>query len=644
MESSMFDSSMDSVITSPVSQQMVISPTMARFPPIKSAPDASNRQVAAGNVAVVYSSDAKKSFDELFDFEKCKKERPMRLRNFPGTFFDQTSASSSNSQSRDSLDSAHFNSPKRTSVAPDGSSAHLSLKRNQLKAKQVDPLATFESKTRSLPCSFSPSKFDPASLNAKSKVQLESFSQLQRGLQNGTNRLKSTDPSSTHTLTDVPSAVVSVSAVSGETATTTFTDNSARTFFPAMYPTSALHSLRAGQLLPGQVSPSQKVNGPSIGGGPLDQMTATLQYGQPPVSLLSMSLPDQSKEETFLHGLQQLESERAYMRKRQMELLQAKLIGPSMNRSAVVANQQQQSPAGLFAAQPGYELASQQHSLSRQVMMGKPQSRQESIDSGLDLLCCSSSAESTNRVSPELFLQFGNGTLVAASQLVADMQQQQQPYGSEPFGPTVNHKLNLTSPTMTNTATSSGLFVHNAAVGTASTTNLSSRHVDCVVPVTSSDLSLDGNFTRVKLSMVPGHQLNSNVSNSEAGNGNYLCTYSANNNSGSAIDDYLDSMSVCSSPSVHEGILNQENAMEQQQTSQQHQPNGQMLMAGNNSLSLNPMAAGSLFDTDSFISGLLSGAEVDMFDFNGNFSLSGHGVTGTVDSGCDLQAGFSYNL
>ena len=109
---------------------------------------------------------------------------------------------------------------------------------------------------------------------------------------------------------------------------------------------------------------------------------------------------------------------------------------------------------------------------------------------------------------------------------------------------------------------------------------------------------------------------------------NYL-SYPAN--SGTMFEDYVDSMSITSSPSTLDGNLESNN---------NNQPNRLVMTSSTDTMPINQMQSSSMYD-DNFISTLLNSTEpADLFDFSSNFNLSGHGGT----DGCDLSTGFSYNL
>ena len=728
------DASMDSIIgTSPTTSSACSTPTQTQFllqsqqlnqggvvttsVPVQCSTSGNVAESVPGpaptrQVAVIYSHDytAQNSFDELFALEK--RQKPMRSRNLPGNFFDQASASSSTSHSRDSIDSAAFNSPQRNSMVPPmgqtgadngaGFSAHLSLKRTPSKAKTgMDSLAAFDSKTRSLPCSFSPSKFanpnsafhlpnNSSNLNSVSgahnlnnnennKVQLESFSTLQRGIQQSNqiqNRLKTTD-------------VCGLKQQPLSTAFTTTTSTAASNqqpqhqqqhLFTSVNP-NMLYSLQQQQIgvqqqqqpafyqqlhnaalisqqiqLGGNVPVSQQVlNSPTQ----LVQMQAV--YGCLPQQQVNQNMSNQSnhhnhhpKEETFFH-LQQLENERNNMKKRQLELMQAKLIGPnSANRATVEAMQQ---------ANNGFNQLQQQHQQQQQyncftqqqlnqlqsVGSSKPQSRQESVDSGLDLVGYSSSSESTNRVSPELYLQMNNSNLVANSshhQLQQLQQQQQQQFTCGQFvsaGAVLNQKL-LANPQTTPTTTSTGGCLFGGTVV--------SSNGDMVAQEVSGADNGSGNRFVYSTSSSNGKPMSSTVSVDGSA---YLNCFNTAGNAGSLLDEYNDSMSIASSPtstldgnvSCHSSSTTPTNLPTSTSTSISSGrppmvPQGALPATTATEESATIQQSANIYD-DNFLNNLLNGTEQDLFDFNGNFSLPGNGVisTGGID---DFQAGFSYNL
>ena len=242
---------------------------------------------------VMYSSDANKSLNDLFDLKRCRNQKPMRQRNFPSNFFDQWSASSSSSHSGDSLNSLC------TIINPSNHQCQRERNQKEIESIGINPLATFESRTRSLPCSFSPSKFarDNDAKDRQNNFKLESFANLQQGLVNG------------------------VTQQWGEFQTNTVINE---------------HKIEQQQ---------------------------------------SHYVP--SRKEKTLIKLRQLENERVCMRKRQHELMQARLISPIYHAPKEYLNQ------------------------TTNLISSNTQSCQEGIDSGINMLNYSSSTDSTCRISPE---------------------------------------------------------------------------------------------------------------------------------------------------------------------------------------------------------------------------------------------------
>lgn len=669
------DTSMDSIMhgmatSSPSTTSSACStPTLAKFPMAgqsQSESSTSEAQPSRGQVAVIYSREytPEHSFSELFDLEKLQKSmNTMRSRNLPGTFFDQASASSSTSHSRDSIDSAvanSYNSPQRNNsmVPPPHSgdnafSAHLSLKRTSSKAKAAlcDVLSTFDSKTRSLPCSFSPSQFaDPnnsnnsatlflSNLNSanNNRVQLESFSTLQRGLQQKQPRqlLATSTPTSVSTnqqqlpLFANPNMLYNLQQQQQQQA-----------FYQLQQQHNHATLISQQNQLGGSEPVSQQVqlNSPN-------QLMQAVYRG--PSQLMNQQNNQHPKgENTFFH-LQELENERNCMKKRQLELMQAKLIGPNSNRPAVTETQQMQQANLSFSdlqqrqqmQQLYNNLFNQEQQVSNQTLQSnttttasssnssKPQSRQESIDSGLDLIGYSSSSESTNRVSPELYMQMSNtGTLNLANSTAQQLhlqQQQQQFTCSDQFAPAgagLNQKMMSVNPQTSNGGPSSlfaGPVVNSNGdiVSQVSPDNGSGRFSSNCKTTESNSMAVDGNNA-------------------------YLNCF---NGASSLLDEYIDSMSVASSPS---STLDGNGGSGRNSTTPTNNlPSaGRPPMVPTQTQPINENAsgdAGALYD-DNFLNSLLNGTEqVDLFDFNGNFNLTGHGG---LMSPADLQAGFSYNL
>lgn len=614
---------MDSVIMSSPPPDQMCQGQNAKFAPIKSCP--SGQQ---SNVAVHYSSDysAKTSLDELFDLKKCQThgQKPLRMRNLPGNFFNQSSASSSTSHSRDSLDSSHLNSPKRLSTAPsEMGSNHLSLKRSN-KSKPLDPLSAFDSKTRSLPCSFSPSKFDPnmhpdttpinlvpsnLSPNQLNKIQLESFTQLQRGLMCQSRANKSSGQSDVASLTEPTLSVLSNSNQIGAGLILNINSDPQCQVSPQVlqFNPSQVVVSNGLQQLPAMSMHTQQVI-PSSHLASLHQMNCQ-PYSPNNLTMQHNHMSDPKPKEDNLRYLAQLQNERILMHKRQAELLQDGLIGRIRGIGVQSTAPSQQDNYGQFQYEPN---------------VIKMQSRQESIDSGLDLVgsSYSSSADSTNRVSPDLSFMHQlppNHQLVTVNSSGEAIPIQQYRVDNSQFGAAVTRKL-ITSPAQSRaTVSASGLF--------------GSKH-NLVAATTATD-----NFDQLNLSSSRA-TLKSDLQSTPTGQSSFLC-YPGTSTGPSLFEDY-DSMSISSSPSTLDGSLACLNQ------AAESEPVSRLLLdssAGQGNLSLNPSMhspVSSMYE-DNFLSSFLNNVDstVDYFDFNGNFTgLSGHGAATDLS---DLH-GFSYNL
>lgn len=342
---------------------------------------------------VFYSSDysPNNSYDELFNFEKqTNAQKPMRKRNFPDSFFTPPSASSSACHSRESsLDANNNCSPNRmpgTSQCQDGNTgfeesfSNIDIKPSSISSNLL--LGQYHAKTQSLPASFSPEN---------NQIQLQPFCHLHRNLIRQ-SKLRAAN-----------SALMNNVSSESEVSTPNFILRQNSPFQDQVYSTvRQLDSNIVQQAtIDNQAWVPLQLN--QQGNMVSNTLASICTQATPSSQSYNLSHSQYLPSEYLQNTVQQLEKECENMKKRQVELQQINLIGSNRVNSAC-----QSIPSPHRSLTSIYQLngncnlqdsAPQSHSLMIDNNQGIV--KQESLDSGLDLTCHSSSTDSTNQMSQD---------------------------------------------------------------------------------------------------------------------------------------------------------------------------------------------------------------------------------------------------